>query len=435
MHVSLESIGSLGRKLSVSVPNDRLESAVGTRLREMARTVRINGFRPGKVPVKIIEQRFGAQVRSEAYSDVVRDSFGQALREQNLQPVGQPEIAADGVAAEEIRYIATFEVAPEFGDIDVTQLAIQRPVAAVDDADIDNMIETLRQQRRSWNVVERAAKEGDLVNVENFAMIDGKRLPEVGVERGATVIGSNMLFPEIEQALDGMSTGDEKFVDVSFPADWRVAELAGKAARVSVKAVKVSEQHLPEIDEAFIKSFGVKSGKIEQFRSEVRSNLARELKGALSARLRSEVAQKLVAAYAHIDLPPRLIEAEARSMVAQAVENARRQGQSVGNASDVDLAPFMPAAKNRVAAGLIVGEVAKRNNLRLDPKRVNEALGLIASTYEDPQQVVDLYRNDPNLMQGLQARVMEEQVIDWIAERAQATDVAMSFTDALRPNA
>ena len=432
MHVSVESIGSLGRKLSVSVPADRLESAVGNRLRELSRTARLNGFRPGKVPVKIIEQRFGAQVRSEAYGELVRETFGEALRAQSLQPVGQPEINAEGDAAQELRYTATFEVAPEFGEIDVSALAIQRPVAQVEDADIDTMIETLRQQRRSWNVVDRAAVAGDLVNVENVAVVGDLRFPEEGVERGVTVIGSNMLFPAIEQALVGMSSGEEKTVDVTFPADWRIAALAGKTAQVSVKATKISEPHLPDIDEAFIKSFGVKSGKLEQFRTEVRSNLARELKGALSARLRSEVAQKLVAAFAHVELPPRLIEAEARSLAAQAAENARRQGQSVDN---VDHSPFLAAARNRVAAGLIVGEVARRNELRLDPKRVNEAITLIASTYEDPQQVVDLYRNDPNLMQGLQARVMEEQVIDWIAERAKATDVAMSFTEALRQNA
>lgn len=432
MHVSVETIGSLGRKLSVSVPAERLESAVGHRLRELSRTVRLNGFRPGKVPVKVIEQRFGQQVRSEVYSDVVRDSFGEALRQQNLQPVGQPEITAEGAPAEEIRYTATFEVAPDFGPIDVSALEIQRPVAQVEESDIDTMIETLRQQRRSWNVVERAAAEGDLVNVENFALVEGARFPAEGVERGATVVGSQMLFPAIEQAVVGMRAGEEKLVEVAFPADWRVPELAGKTAQVSVKVVKVSEPHLPAVDEAFIKSFGVKSGKLEQFREEVRSNLARELKGALSARLRVEVAKKLVAAYAHVELPPRLVEAEARAMAAQAAENARRQGQAVGEA---DHAPFMEAARNRVAAGLLVGEVARQNQLRLDPKRVNEAITLIASTYEDPQQVVDLYRNDPNLMQGLQARVMEEQVIDWIAERARATEVAMSFTDALRPNA
>lgn len=432
MHVSVESIGSLGRKLSVSVPADRLESAVGSRLRELSRTARLNGFRPGKVPVKIIEQRFGAQVRSEAYGELVRETFDEALRTQNLQPVGQPEISAEGDTAQELRYTAIFEVAPEFGEIDVSALAIQRPVAQIEEADIDTMIETLRQQRRSWDLVERAAVAGDLVNVENVATVDGKRFPEEGVERGVTVIGSGMLFPAIEQALVGMAAGDEKTVEISFPADWRVAELAGKTAQVSVKASRVSEPNLPAVDEAFIKSFGVKSGQLEHFRSEVRSNLARELKGALSARLRVEVAQKLVAAFAHVELPPRLIEAETRTLAAQAAENARRQGQQVGT---VDPAPFMAVARNRVAAGLIVGEVARRNKLRLDPKRVNEAITLIASTYEDPQQVVDLYRNDPKLMQGLQARVMEEQVIDWIAERAKATDVVMSFTEALRQNA
>ena len=432
MHVSLESIGSLGRKLSVSVPAERLESAVGGRLREIARTARINGFRPGKVPVKVVQQRFGAQVRSEAYSDVVRESFGEALRQQNLQPVGQPEITAEGGAAEELRYTATFEVAPEFGDIDVAKLAIQRPVAQVADADVDQMIETLRQQRRSWNVVERSAQAGDLVNVETSAQVGDTRFPAEGSERGVTVVGSNMLFPAIETALVGVLAGDEKMVAVEFPADWRVQELAGKTAQVTVSVSKVSEQHLPEIDDAFVKSFGVRSGQLEQFRTEVRSNLQRELRGALSARLRSEVAQKLVETYAHVELPPRLIEAEARSMARAAEEQARRQGQSVGA---VDYVQFMAAAKNRVAAGLIVGEVARRNELRLDAKRVNESIQLIASTYEEPSQVVELYRNDPQLMSGLQARVMEEQVIDWISERAQSTDVAMSFTDALRPNA
>ena len=353
MHVSVESIGSLGRKLSVSVPADRLASAVGSRLRELSRTARLNGFRPGKVPVKIIEQRFGAQVRSEAYNELVRETFGEALRAQGLQPVGQPEISAEGDAAQELRYTATFEVAPEFGEIDVSALAIQRPVAQVEESDIDTMIETLRQQRRTWNVVERAARAGDLVNVENFAVVDGKRFPEVGVERGVTVVGSNMLLPAIEQALIGMAAGDEKTVDVAFPADWRIAELAGRTAQVDVKATKVSEPHLPEVDADFIRSFGVKSGQLEQFRAEVRSNLARELKGALSARLRVEVAQKLVAAFAHVELPPRLVEAEAT--IARLREAVNNHGQcscrytpgfprGSRHASDCDYDPYLLAA-------------------------------------------------------------------------------------------
>jgi len=250
--------------------------------------------------------------------------------------------------------------------------------------------------------------------------------------KGATLIGSGVMFGEIEQALVGLAKGDEKTVSVTFPADWRVPQLAGRQVDVHVKVTEVAESVVPEVVEAFVKSFGVKSGKLEVFRQEVRANLERELKGMLMSRLRAEVAQKLVAAYSHVELPAKLIENEARSLAANAQQQARQQGQTD---AVYPFDQFMVPARNRVAAGLLVGEIARQNGLKLDFNRVKETLSLIASTYEEPKQVIELYRNDPNLMSGLQNRVMEEQVIDWIAERAQATDVAMSFTDALRPNA
>jgi trigger factor len=244
------------------------------------------------------------------------------------------------------------------------------------------------------------------------------------------VLGSNVMFAELEAQLAGMTAGEQREVEVTFPADWRVADLAGQAAKVVLSVTKVSAPRLPEVDEAFVKSFGIKSGKLEQFRQEVRANLERELKGNLMQRLRAEVAQKLVAAHADVELPPRLIEAEARQLAANAEQQARQQGQANARFSPE---PFMAAARNRAAAGLLVGEVARQNGLRLDPKRLNETLQLIASTYEDPQQVIDLYRNDPNLMSSLRNRVMEEQVIDWIAERADATEKALSFSELMRP--
>ena len=246
------------------------------------------------------------------------------------------------------------------------------------------------------------------------------------------MLGSNVMYPELEARLAGMKAGDEAGAEVTFPDNWRVAALAGKAAKVQLKVVKVSEPRLPEVDEAFIKSFGIKSGKVEQFRKEVRANLERELKGNLMQRLRAEVADQLVAAYESVELPPRLIEAEARSMAATATQQARQQGQA--NLS-FEPGQFTEAARNRVAAALLVGEVARQNDLRLDNKRLTETLQLIASTYEDPQQVIDLYRNDPNLMSGLRNRVMEEQVIDWIAERAEATEQAVGFSELMRPAA
>ena len=430
MQVSLENTANLERRMTISLPAERLDGVVGTRLREIARTTNMKGFRPGKVPAKIIEQRYGAQVRSEAFGELVRETFDEALRKENIKPAGSPSIEAQSAGENgEIRYTATFEVVPDFGTIDVATLKIDRVSATVQDADIDAMIDTLQQQRRSWNPVDRAAETGDLVRVETHADIGGSRMPAEGVEQGATVLGSNAMFPALEAGLVGIKAGEEREVEVSFPADWRVAELAGQTAKVHVKATEISAPVLPEIDEAFIKSFGIRSGKMEQFRKEVRANLERELKGNLMSRLRAEVASKLIAAHADVELPPRMIDAEARSLANAAAEQARQQGQDF----KVPVDEFMVAARNRVAASLLVGEIARQNSLRLDQGRVRETLQLIASTYEDPGQVIELYRNDPNLMSNLQNRVMEEQVIDWIAERADATEQALSFADLMRP--
>ena len=432
MQVSLENTASLERRLTVSLPAERLDGVVGRRLQEISRTVKMKGFRPGKIPARVIEQRYGPQVREEALGELIRQSFDEAVRQQNLQPAGNPEIHNEPPADGQIRYTATFEVVPEFGPIDVTQLQFTRLTSQVEDADIDAMLETLRQQRQEWRAVSRPAQAGDLVRVETSAQVGGERVPAEGSEQGATVIGSGAMLPELEAKLAGASAGDTVEAEVSFPASWRVPALAGKTAQVTVKVGQVAENFVPEIDEAFIKSFGVRSGKLETFRKEVRANLERELKGTLMNRLRAEVASRLVNTFGKVDMPPRLVEFEARQLARTTAENARSQGQ-VNVAESPE--PFMIPARKRVAAGLLVGEIARRNQIALDPARVRETMALIASTYEDPNQVIELYRNDPNLMRNLQNRVMEEQVIDWIAERANASEQHMSFADVMRPAA
>jgi trigger factor len=429
MQVSVENVGSLQRRLTVSLPSESLDSATGARLGEIARTARIKGFRPGKVPAKIIEQRYGAQVRNEVLGDLVRDSFNEAVRKENLRPAGQPEIQAAPAEDGQVSYVATFEVIPEFGPIDVSGLKIVRPVSEVQESDVEQMIETLRLQRRTWQPVQRAAQSGDLVMVESVTHTDGVRKPAEGVERAATVLGSGMLDREIEAKLIDASAGDAIEVELSYPPDWSDASLAGKNSRVEVNVVRVSEPHLPEVDAGFIQTFGIKSGDAGQFRSEVRSNLERELKGALMARLRAEVLDKLIAQYQHVEMPARLIEAEARGQANAAEQQALETGLAKPQISHES---FLPAAYRRIATALLVGEVARQNNLRLDPQRVNETLSLIASTYEEPKQVIDLYRNDSRLMSDLQSRVMEEQVVDWIAGKADATEREMSFTDAMQ---
>lgn len=429
MQVSVESVGNLERRMTFSLPAERLDTHIGGRLREIARTARIKGFRPGKVPTKVIEQRFGQQVRAEALDGLLRETFNNAVRDNELQLAGNPRIEKNGEG--ELDFVATFEVVPDFGDIDVAKLNVIRHAAEVAEADIDQMVENLRLQRRTFEVVQRGAKEGDRVELETWSQAGDERLPAEGAEKGATLIGSGVMFADIERGLIGLAAGEEKTIKVQFPADWRVPQLAGREVDVYVKVTEVAESVMPAVDKDFIRSFGVKSGDAEQFRRDIRSNLERELKGALMTRLRREVGEQLIAAWAHVEMPPRLVENEARAMVQQTADQAARNGQQVQippNAHE----GFMDAARKRVLVGLLVGEVARRNQLRLDPKRLNETLRLIASTYEEPEQVIELYRNDPQLMGGLQSRVMEEQVIDWIAERAQHTEQSLSFQEAIR---
>ena len=433
MQVSVESTGNLERRMTLRLPAERVDTQVGGRLREIARTARIKGFRPGKVPSKVIEQRYGDQVRGEVLDELLGQGFDQAVRENALQLVGSPRIEPATDAGEgELAYVATFEIMPDFGEIDVAKLNVVRHTSEVTEEDIDRMVENLRVQRRSWTLVQRPAAEGDAADVETWSVVDGERMPAEGAERGVTVIGTGGMYAPIEQALVGMSVGDEKTVEVDFPADWRVPPLAGKHAEVHVRIEQISEPHLPEVDADFIRSFGVRSGEMAQFRTEIRANLERELKGALMQRLRREVGEQLVAAYAHVELPPRVVESEAKAMVAQTVEQVRRQGRQLNPGPDAYKDMLEPARK-RVTVALLVSEVARRNSLTLDPARLNETLRLIASTYEEPQQVIDLYRNDRQLMAGLQNRVMEEQVIDWIAERAVHTDRPLSFQEAIAP--
>ena len=433
MQVSVENTGKLERKLSVTVPAERLDATISKRLRELSQNVRLKGFRPGKVPAKVIEQRYGRQVRSEATSELIRDSFNEAVRQENLRPALQPSIETTGVPADgEFKYVATFEVMPDIGTIDVSGLKIVKPVAEVSDADIDRMIETLRLQRRTWVNVERAAKDGDLVMFESAATTPNGRVPAEGVERSGTILGSNALFADLEQKLVGLSTGDEREIEVSVPADYRVPALAGQAAKMQIKIARVSEASVPELDDAFMQQFGITDGGLERFRKEVRANLERELKAALMGRLKSDVVEKLVAAHAELEFPERMVDAEARGLLRQAEQQAQQQNQPAPNVSAESLRPI---AKNRVAAALLLGELARQNEIRLDQRRLQEMLSTIASTYEEPEQVVELYKNDPQLMDGLRSRVVEDQVIDWIADHAEADTRTLSFDEVMRPGA
>ena len=432
MQVSVENVGKLERRLTVRIPAGDYESQVKARLAEVARNVRLKGFRPGKIPPKVIEQRFGSQVRGEAISELIRTTFQEAVGQQNLRPAMAPEINTTGEPADgQIEYTATFEVLPDVGQVDVGKLAIVRPVAQVADVDVDAMIETLRQQRRAWTPVERAAQAGDMILFEYSAQAGDVRHPAEGADRSGTILGSGAMTAELEQQLVGHASGEQLAFDMTFPANFRVTALAGQPARVDVRISRVQESRLPDVDDAFIAQFGIQEGGMDKFRADVRANLERELKGVLTSRLKADVVQKLVDAYPALELPQRMVDNEARSLAEQAKAQAAQHGQAtVASVPD----SFLGMARRRVAAGVLVGEIARQNGVRLDNRRVAEALASIASTYEEPQQVVELYQRDPNLMSSLQNRVLEDQVADWIAEHAQTTEQQLTFTEAMRPN-
>jgi trigger factor len=425
MQVSIENVGKLGRKLTVRLPAQELEDKVRSRIQETGRSARLKGFRPGKVPTKVIEQRFGRQIRGEVLSEMIGSSYQEAITQEKLRPAVQPAIQTTGTPTNgEIEYTATFEVMPEIGKIDISGLEIVKPTATVTDPDIDQMIETLRMQRRTFQPVERAAQAGDMVLFEYAAEAGGARHPATGFDRVGTLIGSGAFLAEVESALVGHKAGDDFTVDAAFPAGFREPLIAGKTAKVEIKVVRVQEPHLPAVDEAFAASFGIKDGGLAKFREDVRSNLERELRGVLMGRLKAVTAEKLVDAYPEIDLPQAMIENDARQLA--------RQANAPGDDAFVQ---FLPAARRRVAAGFLLAELGRQNEVRLDSRRVSEALASIASTYEEPEKVVELYTRDPQLMQGLQSRVMEDQVVEWVAEHAKLTEQSLSFNEVMRPGA
>jgi trigger factor len=425
MQVSIENVGSLGRKLTIRLPAQRLEDTIRSRIQEMGRNARLKGFRPGKVPTKVIEQRYGNQIRNEALSEMIGSSFQEAVTQEKLRPAVQPSIATTGRPENgEIEYTATFEVLPEIGKLDIGTLDIVKPVASVTDADIDQMIETLRLQRRSWNQVDRAAQDGDMVLFEYSAEGDGFRHPESGTDRVGAILGSGAYSKELEDKLAGHKAGEEFKAHIDFPAAVRAPALSGKSADVSVKIVRVQEAQLPAIDEAFAASFGVKEGGLDRFREDVRANLDRELKGVLMGRLKAGALEKLVEAHPELEVPQGMIENEARML-------ARQAGAQTQDA----VAQFLPSARRRVSAGLLIAELARQNDIRLDARRVKEALATIASTYEEPEQVVELYSRDPQLMSALQNRVIEDQVVEWMAEHASCSEQQLSFNEVMRPGA
>lgn len=435
MQISLENTGTYERKLTVTLPAARLDDAIRSRLQRLSREVRLKGFRPGKVPMSVVEKRFGAQVREEAYGELIRDSFGEAVEQENLRPALTPRITPVAEAGEgELAYTAEFEIMPELDKIDVSGIEVERVESGVEEVDIDQMIQTLREQRRTWENADKAAEPTDMVMFEHSAQTPDARIPAEGVDRAGTIIGSGAMLEAFETALVGMRVDEQKSFDLNFPQDWHSPELAGKSAQVTVKVIRIQVPRLPEVDDAFVRSFGIPDGDMEQFRRDVRANLERELSNALSGRLKNEVVNKLLDLHADLEVPKGMIEAEAQAMHREAQrqrQQAAEQGRRLPPVPPVE--QFHESALRRVRASILIGELARQNELRLDAGRVQQALIAIATTYEDPQEVLELYRGNPQLMSGLQQRVLEDQVAEWVADRAKTQTRSLGFAEVMKP--
>ena len=431
MQVSVESGEGLTKRLLVTLPAEQVNAVVDAKLKEAARTVRLDGFRPGKVPVRVVKQRFGAQIRQDAYGELIQSSFYEAASQENLKPVGEPSIELREDEAEGgLAYTATFEVMPEIELAELAELEIKRPVAEVTDEDVDNMIQKLREQRTEWEEVDRPAQDGDRLTIDFRGFIDGEAFEGGSAEDVQLVLGSGTMIPGFEEGLIGARAGEQRTLELKFPEDYRVEHLAGKDATFEVGVKAVAEPKLPEVDEEFVKSLGVEDGTEESLRKEVRENMERELRQKIKARTKEQVMDALLAAH-EIPVPQAMISREAVALKQQTQQDMAQSGQQ--SSLDLPLSIFEPQAERRIKLGLIIGEVIRRAEIELDQSRVDQAIAEQAATFEEPQEVIDWYANNPQARSSVENVVMEDQAVDWILEQAKVEEEPLSFDELVNP--
>jgi trigger factor len=433
MQVSIETLDGLARKMTVQVPSERVSEAVEKKLKELSKTVRIDGFRPGKVPLKVVQQKFGGHVRQEVIGDVIETSYQEALIQEKVRPAGMPSI--DSVSSEEkedMSYTATFEVFPEVEELVLDSIEVEKPLVEITDKDFDAMLQKLREQRKTWKETKAAAKKGYQVMVDFEGRIDGE-LFEGGAGKDMPVeIGAGQMLPEFESGLEGIKASEQKTVEVNFPEDYHGADVAGKTAEFTLKATKVSKPELPELDEEFAKGFGVQDGDLEKMRADIRSNMEKEKNDRLKASLKSRVMSGLLEHNAII-APSAMVAEEVKSLRTQAAQRMGHDPESMDEAAFPD-ALFNEEATRRVQLGLLVSEVIKKEKLELKQELVESAIEEMAVSYEQPDQVRDYYRQNQQARAGIEGMVFEDQVVTHILDNARVTEKETSFDDLMNGN-
>jgi trigger factor len=433
MQVSIETTSSLERRLTVGVPAERVDVEVDNRLQKAAQNAKLPGFRPGKVPMKVMRQRFGAGVRQEVLGEVVSQSFQEAVIQEKLRPAGQPSIEPRNLEpGKDLQYVATFEVFPDVELVEMKDFPIEKPVAKVEDKDIDNIIEVFRKQQGDWEEVARAAALSDKVNIDYVGTKDGVEFEGGSAENSDLELGSGRMIPGFEEGVVGMEPGAKKVLELSFPDEYHNEELKGAAVEFNVTLNKVMEMVPATLDDELFLRYGVKEGGEAQFRKEVGENMARELKNAVESKVKQQVMDALLDAHQALEVPKALIDQEISGM-------RQQMFQQFGGAAnqDLDLNSLLPDsmfsenAERRVKLGLVLAEYVAHNKLKADSEQVRAAIEELASTYETPQEVIDYYQSNPQQRSAIESKVLEDQVVEKLLESAHITEKKCSYQDAV----
>lgn len=432
MQASLETLGALERRLSVAVPMAEINSEVENRLKRLSRTVKLHGFRPGKVPFKVVAQQFGPQVRQEVLGDTLQKTFGEAVKQQNLKVVGYPRFEAKPMpeGAADFEFSATFEVYPEVRVGDISGVTIERPTLEVGDAEVDKTLEIMRRQRTTFEPTTRVAQEGDRIVMDYTGAIDGKAFDGGSAQGASVVLGSGRMLPDFEGALRGAKAGESKSFEVRFPDDYHGKDVAGKTARFEVALKEVAAPKLPELDAEFAKSVGVADGSIEKLRAEVKENLVREVKLRLKNRIKDQVMDALLSV-THIEAPRSLVDGEIARLRATARQDLAARGVKIAENAPLPDGIFEKQAFRRVHLGLILGELVKQRELFPKPEQVRAMVEEQAQTYERPEEVVKWFYGSPERLRDIESVVLEENVVQWALSTAKVTDKPAVFDELM----
>lgn len=430
MQVSIESTSSIARRMTVGLPTEQLDTVINKRLKETSQRVRIDGFRPGKVPASVIKQRYGASIRAEAIDELIRNSLGQAFAQEKVNPAGMPKIdSVNEEKADEIEYVATFEVFPEIKLGSTAESEFTRATASIEDADIDKMLESLQKQKATFKAVERAAALSDQITISFVGKLAGEEFQGGTANDVKLVLGSGQMVPGFEDALVGIEANQGKEITVTFPEDYQAEELKGKEVTFDVKCSEVAEEELPELDEAFFKEFGAKETTPEGFRTEVRGNMEREALNALKAKLKNSVIDALLEVN-DFEVPQALVDEEIKRLKEDAVKQFG-QGAKI-DASALPSEMFQDQGVRRVKVGLVINEVINTNEIKADDEAVNAYLEDMASVYQDPKSVVEYYQNNAEQLNQIKAVVLEEAAIEKVLSDSKVTEASVSYEDAVK---